>query len=354
MTRRSAENDSICDRIGYLGVVRRFFGGVALFAALLASSPCEADGAISVEWVAPEGCPEAPVVSARIDAEIGGARPAEVPLVARATVTRDTAFRLTLDVDGHEPRTIEASSCDELAEATVLVVAMTVESARREAMAPRVVAAGPSAEATPTQREGTAPTVPNEAAPQVDLSPSEVSRDFDAETRKRTWRVAVRVEGELAYGGVPILMAGPRFAVGAEGDAWNAEAALRWLPSVSHDVTQSPRVGASFELVSAVLSGGGAWSWGGLRLELVLAVELGVVTGTAFGLASPGKGSSFWVAVDGGARLRYRWVDRVGVFAALDASVPISRSEWIIDGVGRVADISPIGLSARLGGEFMF
>lgn len=321
---------------------------------LLASSPCVAEGAISFEWTAPEGCPEASVVNARIDAEIGGVRQAELPLVAHATVTRDTAFRLTLDVDGHEPRTIEASSCDELAEATVLVVAMTIESARREAMASRVVTAEPSADAAPAPLEGTAQAVPNEVPPQVDVSPSEVSGDVDAETRERAWRVAVRVEGELAYGGVPVLMGGPRFAVGAEGAAWNAEAALRWLPSVSRDVMQSPRVGASFELVSAVLSGGGAWSWGGLRLELVLGVELGVVTGTAFGLASPGQGSSFWVAVDGGARLRYRWVDRVGVFTALDASVPVSRSEWIIDGVGRIADISPIGLSARLGGEFMF
>jgi hypothetical protein len=319
--------------------VRGFFGVAALLVGVVTGSPGRAEGPISLEWIAPEGCPDASAVTARVANEVGGVLPEDRPLIVHATVTRDTAFRLTLRIDGRETRTIEGASCEELASATVFVASMTAESARRE---------------TRESRTPPVPVAPDERPAAVEVSAPEAPVESEGDSGERTWRAAVRVEGELAYGGVPVLMGGPRFAVGAEGAAWNAEVALRWLPNVSRDAVESPRVGASFELLSAVLSGGGAWSWGALRLELVLGVEFGVVTGTAFGLTSPGKGSSFWVAVDGGARLRYRWVDRVGVFAALDASAPISRSEWTIDGLGRVGALSPIGLSARLGGEFLF
>lgn len=98
---------------------------VAVLVVLLAS---RATAHADVHWDAPEGCPSAETVRAAIAAQLGRAvEPGDVEVELK--VARDgDRWRVDLTAGGGV-RTLDAASCDELAEAAALIVAMTIDEA---------------------------------------------------------------------------------------------------------------------------------------------------------------------------------------------------------------------------------
>jgi hypothetical protein len=87
----------------------------------------EEGSGFAFEWRAPEGCPSASVVAEGIAHLLGG--PAR-DLRVQATVERGSHWLVTLETtsktaSGH--RTIEAATCQGLANATTLIVALLID-----------------------------------------------------------------------------------------------------------------------------------------------------------------------------------------------------------------------------------
>ncbi|MBX3273289.1 MAG: hypothetical protein KF729_23705, partial [Sandaracinaceae bacterium] len=129
----------------------------------LAGAPCghaRAEG-LSLSWSAPPGCPDRATVAAQIEELLGRALVAAPPARVEAAMARDGG-RLRLDLElvrGDEPastRTLEGPTCEALAEAGALVIALAIDpdavAARQRARegAPPEAAPEPAPAPTPT------------------------------------------------------------------------------------------------------------------------------------------------------------------------------------------------------------
>jgi hypothetical protein len=100
---------------------------------LLAMRPAQADPPrFSLTWDGPAECPNADYVKEQVALLLEGAPPSPSRLVARAVVSQGADWtwtvRLATDRDGASgERTITAESCLSLADATALVVALTID-----------------------------------------------------------------------------------------------------------------------------------------------------------------------------------------------------------------------------------
>lgn len=96
-----------------------------------------ADGGLAFEWVAPDACPQASSVRARLGAGLSGAMRAVVSLTP-------TGYAMTLDIDG-STRDLTASTCEEIADAAILIARLALVPARPAepaALAPAALATG--------------------------------------------------------------------------------------------------------------------------------------------------------------------------------------------------------------------
>lgn len=111
--------------------------GARLLALLLSAAP------LGFEWRAPEGCPSAEAVRARLGGLSGQ---------ARAAVTEGpTGWRLEVRVND-AARELVTSSCDEAADATVLIVQLALTAPPPEAPPPDVQPDAVTEEAQPSSR----------------------------------------------------------------------------------------------------------------------------------------------------------------------------------------------------------
>jgi hypothetical protein len=142
---------------------RRCSGAVAGlgFAVLVsASAHAQRGSRFSLEWTAPAGCPDGDRVRQHAEALLGGPIEPRLsrPLGARGTVTRTgDSFALdlaTIDGELRGERHLAAPTCQELAAAAALIVALAVD--------PKAVAA--RGNATESEGGATTPAAPPESA----------------------------------------------------------------------------------------------------------------------------------------------------------------------------------------------
>jgi hypothetical protein len=141
----------------------------------------------SLTWDAPPACPDAAYLRAQVETLLAGAPSLLARVVARAEVSqRDDGMwtvRLTTDRDGTlGERFLEADACRSLADATALVVALTIDPAHviaagaagtePEASLPPSKPQSPPASAQPSRPDPRLPSMPApiSALPQVEPS----------------------------------------------------------------------------------------------------------------------------------------------------------------------------------------
>lgn len=99
-------------------------------ASSLGAAPEEA-GELELRWVAPPTCPDEARVRARVEALLGRPLgPGPAVLKVRAEIERGRAFRLRLTTstaDGSRTRPFEGQSCDVLADAAILAIAIAID-----------------------------------------------------------------------------------------------------------------------------------------------------------------------------------------------------------------------------------
>ncbi|MGF1468460.1 MAG: hypothetical protein ACFCGT_20235 [Sandaracinaceae bacterium] len=314
-------------------------------------------------WEAPAACPGEADVRARIVRLLGGAIPPGPALAARAEVAaREGGFAVTLRTEaggGEGERTLVAAGCQDLAEATALIVALMVDPTLTPAVEERDptpggpgaggLLAAPGSEVSSTvtsaSHEAAAARGASEAERSAGAGGAQGAAEGGPEGEAERSALTLGVAGVLDVGTLP----GPSPGVRLEGT-------LRW-PRASARVraeaflAQSVRPGepeaarASVAAASATALGCGHPLVGRVELALCGAVAAGALFARSRGVSAPGSSAAFWLAAGAGAVLRWWPWPRFGLGVDADALASLVRPRFVVDGIpgdGQVFRPSPV------------
>jgi hypothetical protein len=278
-----------------------------------------------------ESCPDSASFAQRIGDVPAGARSTSV-ITVRFERTAKGFRSSVLTADGMQ-RSLsdDATSCDDLAEATLLAVRLALDLSPAGTEAERTVApVAPAARETPAAREAPA------------LSP--------APSAPRT-----AIGGELLGSAALAAGIGAPIAAGIRGGAALTFGGGRWSAGVTGVVlpSQSRDVGAG--QVDIAVAGGGLEACGRVRVSRPLLVALCAraealrLSGTSHGFSRTEEQARplFTASVLGRAQARLE--GPLAVFLEVGAVVPVVRERFAIDGVGLVYDPPFVGGSAGIG-----
>ncbi len=249
---------------------------------------------MSFAWTAPDACPAAPVVEARIEERLGGPIDVGDHRIAVAVTQEGDTFVARVSLDDDDVRTLDAPSCDDLSDAVAVIVAR-LASERRPAPPPALPPAAP-------------PIRVERALPPAVPSP---------------WRLGARVSGASVVGVLPGLAVGAELAAVGERGPVSAELAVIQWASGSQPVS-----GISVEHVDVGLRAAAArigYRIGELPVRAAAGVEVGSMTGRA---ATSGSGT--WLAFGLGAATWWQATPRVRLVAGLEADLARERVRFTL------------------------
>jgi hypothetical protein len=294
-------------------------GGVESANAEQAAAP------ITLDWHGPVDCSRADQVAADVLrlAGSGAARAAPVDAHVRVARTRG-GFRVELETtqlgeSGH--REFEGRTCDEVADATALVLSV-------------MLAPVPTTDTVKEQGFRPKPEKPKPVAP--------APRPEVTNTR---WGLGPRVGGDIGTLPRPTLFAG--------GAGWFASDPLRleqgaeiWVP---RDTTGGPREGAGalVGLWTAHTRGCYALLPGAIALEGCFGASAGRASGRGQGIKNPGSAGASYFALLPGIAARSR-VGALPAAVSLEVPVALVRPAFEITGYGQIYRTSLFSLRATL------
>jgi hypothetical protein len=279
-------------------------------------------------------CPDAAAIEARVqDGAIGRDARTRAVTVTFERTTR--GYRSTIRTPDGLQRSLadDATTCDGLAEATVLAVRLALE-------VPEPVPRGPvttSANATPPSL---APSTPGR-----DRAPDEAPRTAS----KRAVGVEVLAAGAVAFG------IGSPLAPGLRGGASLTFAAGRWSAGLTGLVLPSQTRQVGLGEVDVLVAGGGVEACHRLRVARPVLVALCgraealMLSGTARGFATVEEHARPVFLGTLLARGQARLGGPVAAFAEGGVVAPVIRERFEIQGVGLVYDPPPVGATAAFG-----
>jgi hypothetical protein len=304
---------------------------------LLGAAPAAAEPAsavVDLRWEAPPGCPQQGEVKERIQRLLGSAE-WEGVLTAEGTIERaDGRFRLTLVMHAGEltgTRSIDASSCEDLAGAAAIALGLLVRSAKT----------GNSPAPAPQ------PTAAAEPAPPSDLPP---------EAGPRRWLVPVQAPLlALGIGPLPRATLGVGAGVGIEHDAWRLRLSGLWWGQESVPARDAPEVGADVQRATAGLRACRGFGTSSLEIAPCFATALEHVSARGTGQdIAPAERHATWVAIGAGVEGRLHLAGWLSLLTQIDGQLELSRPQIWIDGVGLVAKLAPATLTIAIGPEWIF
>ena len=223
--------------------------GASLLALAAAALPALAQTApLELTWTAPPECPRAADVEAEVARIVGRTSGPRKRVSARAAVERTPrgAYKVTIetladDAPGH--RAFEAESCRAAADASALILAITVNP---EVSAPEPVLPPSTATATPTPTAtATATATPTPTATATPTALPPFSRAF-----------ALGASLAADTGTLPSLALGAELSVAyLPGDARIEVAGTYWAPQTATAPTPA-REGADLQLLGLAARGG--------------------------------------------------------------------------------------------------
>jgi len=256
-------------------------------------------------------------------------RRAQVNATATVTTTDDGRFHLDLRLEGEVggERVLESTDCQELADAAVLIVALTVDP---EAVQPRATEGSAKDLAPPVRANDEAASaiwIPDPDAPPateagdtrsaaaqvVEPTPvvSAVERREASmpEPRKRPlWHFAIRVSGGVGWSVLPEAVATGEFNLAAfiSGRLWQVELGFAyWIPRV---VESSGNSAVGGRLQAWAFEPRGCVVPGRIPIEIPVCVglELGAIHGRGVGELNADSSMSPWIAASLGSGIVWR------------------------------------------------
>jgi hypothetical protein len=309
---------------------------LALGAVLTLARVAAADDVgLKLDYEAPSGCAEASALRATIDRLV--ARPSTEPVAARVVIFQEgeNQFVSRITINGAGERRLDGVSCNEVAQATAVVLALALnpkQASTEEPTAPSAVAA------PPTTKAETTPTI--------------VERGTATSSKELEWNLGASITGSA--GALPRPDIGFSLGLGVGGTFW--ETALRgvyWLPQRAHVAADASR-GGDFQWWTVSPEICGVPVNGTSRIGLCLGPEIGQMIGDGFGVDVRQQASTLWLA--GVAAVEYHF--RISRHQRLRADLGLAwhfvgHREFVL-GTTLVHEPSPFSGRAGVGWEFVF
>lgn len=332
--------------------------------AALAQTPT-----FSLAWDAPTQCPSQAYVRSAVEPLVAGARSSAPHVDARARVGRcagdSWCVRLTTVRDGTTAeRVVQSTSCRSLAEATAVILAVTIDPER--APEPEKTGAAPGASDAPVSLTPRSRPVP--ATPSIELAPA---KEMPAASKAEppSSHVGILAQASSDLGALPQLAYG--FTLGAAlmlGDFRLEGYAARWAaPTASGD--SLPTTGANVQLTVGGLRGC-VVPW---RSSLEISGCSGLELGDLHTAASPGTGpmiiggtlltavaasatpvDRLWVSLTTSARAFWRLTPAFGLALDIGLALPLRRDALALGPQGTVGEPAWVAGRVSVGPEARF
>jgi len=306
--------------------------------------PVHADeaGALTFSWQAPAGCPSRDEVSAEIARLLGGSIriPRGGDIKASAVVAHGPTWSLAMETElAGRPgrRSLEAASCQDLADAAALIVALMID--------PNAVAA----HATPL-RPVAVPPPPVEAPPATQPDPA-------PETKRRAVEYLVGIHATGSYGTLPSIDAGLGGGIGLQGRRWRAE--LRGTYGLRRDQKAMAAAPAGaygqFNFTAAAFAGCFNFGRESLAFGPCAGGELGAVSAKGFGVTQGFPANTLWSALGAGGYAAVSLGHHLSLPLHLDVLAPLRRSQFVFKNEPQVVFQAPaVGVRMSAGIELNF
>jgi hypothetical protein len=323
-------------------------------AAVYAHAETVSHDALTLEWEAPPGCPGARATLDRIESLLGDSPGARERVQARGSVRRSDrgVWELSLETAQSAQRferSVRAESCEEVTEAGALIIAL--------AIAPNLSSGGSQfveLARQPESSESPSPKPPATVAP----TPEEPARSTEgarADAESRAKRAAALRVVAAALCDVGTL---PRPALGAE---LGAALSLRplYVEVVGTVLPDARETIADDRGGDISLLGGGvrvcyAAQGGRLSGRACAGAEFGRLQGTGVGASWSVSQDVFWSAGRVGVAGSYAFSSALALRAGIEALVPVSRPEFILENVGPVHQPAAVAGRLAVGLELSF
>jgi hypothetical protein len=308
----------------------------SFFPSQLAAAESIESGQLALGVSAPAGCPGAADILGRAE-NLLGARMADAlhaPLRAEVVITQRGSADFLLRFDssqGNEgwARWVEGRSCEELADASALILALAVDPLLMDHRARPIGSAAP------------APVTPHTNAPAT-LSPSSprtsASESPYAPARRERFGQRVRLEVAGLGDGGSLAHVAPGVGLVARYRFHGFEAGIggTWLPPQRALAQGHNDRGGNVDLLALDLVGCVVSAWRAVESSTCALLEAGAISGHGFGAAVGYRKSRPWVApgLTQGAHLRLH--DRVSLGIAVWGLHPLNRPEFVLVNVGPV------------------
>ena len=318
------------------------------------------DDACGLEWRAPAGCPGAQQIRQRVRELLGGQSSSSTRLRASATVARtgDRKLQLTLATylgDSRGERRVEGASCQDLANAAAIHLALLLRAAQGPE---RVPAPEPSTTQVAPVTLAPAQTAPASDAAARTLEPAAVSDATPRPDRDDAAARAVRVIAQLPAALAELgALAHPALGLGLAGGldfgSWRVslEGQL-WLKQTLEPVEAGPR--AELQRVSAGVRGCRTLLPGRLTLAPCLRVGFEHMWARGAGphVAARSAGAS-WLAFGAGLQARLGLTGWLGVVAQVDGQLAAARPRFTLSGSDDLGQRGQLALRFCLGAEWI-
>lgn len=350
---------------------RRFGRGAALLVTVGALwSPrqafAQAPESLELRWRAPSECPSEQQVRARIRQLAGSALAQEAPVRADATIVRGRDDRLHLELVVHVgdlvgTRRIEGTSCEDLAGAAAVALALLLRSPTplSEEDLGASGAGGPSPDGSSAAEPGSAGerrgTEGGESASNAAPEPARPPLQSPTDRRPRRWHGLLQAPlATVGVGPLPEPSFGLAAAAGASFARWRFLAeGTGWLGQ-RMTVRDDPSIRADVHLVAAGL----LTCWEAVRGRfglapcVVMTVEHLWARGTGPHV-TPRTADATWIAPGLGGQAFWHPVPWFGLVGQVTAQIEASRPRIAIDGVGTLGRTQPASMALAIGLEWI-
>jgi hypothetical protein len=322
--------------------------GLAVLGGVLPASAGQAE-AFTWSWQAPPDCPSPEDVRAEVARLLGGEirLPAGRDFRAKASVSHGQTWSVSIETElAGRPgrRSIEAASCQDLADATALILALTID--------PDVAVTHPTRPKAPLP-PSPSPLQPAQSPPPVPTSTQPAPRKQASSTD-----VLFGLQAEGSQGTLPSVDLGLGGSIGVVGRRYRVE--LRAAYGLRRDqiahATTLPDAYGQFNFLAGVLAGCFNLGREALAFGPCADAEVGWVSAKGYGVSRSMTASRPWLAIGAGGYAAISLSSRWSVPLHLDVLAPVLRPEFVFKSVtaSRVFQAPVVGVRVNAGIELRF
>jgi hypothetical protein len=295
-------------------------------------------------WDAPEQCPDADGVTARVRELAGDAVVGRRDRSVGGTVERGEGggWRLSLDIASSSGvvhrRTLKAEHCDELAEAAAVAIAIAFGSEAR------------GSERSNPEHEATAAEAVRPSLAAATLGVEDAAASGAGDAGASDGGIGVGASVLLDSGSVAPFALGAALSARARFERVNASIYGVWLPERTEEI--APAQGIGFSLLAAGLRGCHLLlDSATLEAGACIGFELGALQAVSHGLLAARDRRDTWLAPTLGLEVAWHVLPNLSLGSRLEAAVPIEEHRYVVDRDDTVRTTPDVALRWSLGIE---